>query len=207
MKLQPLDNFTILLYNNIRKNNLLTLRLLKTKALVFLLFINLISCTNDIDKINSFKNINNLPIESARNITMIRSDSGLIQLYMTSPQLDRYQSEQSFSKFPKGLKVIFYDENKNVKSKLSANYAINYEDRGLMEIKNNVIIIDIAKGDTIYTESLNWDQNIKKISSNVFVKKVNKDGILYGEGFDADESFNNYTLRRPRGTINLDKTE
>lgn len=138
---------------------------------------------------------------------MIRSDSGRIQLFMTSPQLDRYQSDQSYSKFPKGLNIVFYDENKNIKSKLSANYAINYEDRRIMEIKNNVVIIDITKGDTIYTESLIWDQNTKNISSNVFVRKVNKDGVLYGDGFDSDESFNNYILRRPRGSINIDKKE
>jgi len=172
----------------------------------FILILSMVSaCTNDIEKINSFKDFNNLPVESAKDITMIRSDSAQVQMFMTSPQLDRYQSDQSFSKFPKGLKVVFYDANKNIKSKLSANYAINYEDRRIMEVKNNVVIIDIAKGDTIYTESLIWDQNSKKISSNVFVKKVNKDGVLYGEGFDADENFNNYTLRRPRGTMNIDK--
>jgi len=126
---------------------------------------------------------------------------------MTSPQSDLYQGEQSYTKFPKGLRVIFYNENKKEKMKLSANYAINYEDKKIMEVKNNVIIIDYKKGDTIYTESLLWDQNRKTLSSNVFVKRVNKDGILYGDGFDADESFNNYTLRRPRGSINIDKTE
>ncbi len=165
------------------------------------------SCKNDLEKINSIKNYTNLPVESAKNISLIRSDSTRIILLMTSPQLDRYQTEQSYSKFPKGLKVVFYDINKKIKSQLTANYAINYEDNKTMEIKNNVIIIDFAKGDTIYTENLNWDQNSKKIFSNTLVKKVNKDETLYGDGFDSDESFNNYTLRRPRGKINLDKEE
>ncbi len=148
-----------------------------------------------------------MPVESAKNISLIRSDSAKLILIMTSPQLDRYQDEQSYTKFPKGLKVVFYDQNKNIKSQLTAKYAVNYEDRKLMEIKSNVIIIDFDKGDTIYTESLNWDQNTKKIFSNSLVKKVNKDETLYGDGFDSDESFSNYTLRRPRGEINLDKEE
>lgn len=197
-----------MLINTSAEIRIRTLKLSILKVLVFLFFLNsLFSCKNDINTINSFKNYNNQPVESAKDVSMIRSDSAKIQLYMTCPQLDRYQSEQTYSKFPKGLKVIFYDDNKNVKSILTANYAINYEDKHYMEIKNNVIIIDIAKGDTIYTESLNWDQNTKKISSNVLVKKVNKEGTSYGDGFDADESFNNYEIRRPRGEINIDKQE
>jgi LPS export ABC transporter protein LptC len=165
------------------------------------------SCQNDLKKIKSLTDFANLPVESAKDISILRSDSGKLQLYMVSPQLDRYQGEQSYSKYPKGLSVVFYDENRNEKMKLSANYAVNYEERKIMEVKNNVIIVDFKKGDTIYTESLLWDQNRKTISSNVFVKRVNKDGILYGDGFDADESFSNYTLRRPRGSINIDKSE
>ena len=148
-----------------------------------------------------------MPVESAKNISLIRSDSAKLILIMTSPQLDRFQDEQSYTKFPKGLKVVFYDQNKNIKSQLTAKYAVNYEDRRLMEIKNNVVIIDFVKGDTIYTESLNWNENTKKIYSNSLVKKVNKDETLYGDGFDSDENLSNYTLRRPRGEINLDKEE
>lgn len=162
------------------------------------------SCQNDIEKINILTDINKMPVESAKEVTTIRSDSGKIQLYMTSPQLDRYQSEQSYTKFPKGLKVFFYDDYMNVKMMLSAKYAVNYEDRRIFELKNNVVIIDYKKGDTIYTESMVWDQSRKTISSDVLVKRINKDGVLYGEGFDADENFNEYTLRRPRGTITVE---
>lgn len=167
----------------------------------------LIACQNDLKKIKSLTDFANLPVESAKDISILRSDSGRLQLFMTSPQLDRYQSEQSYSKYPKGLKVIFYDENRKEKMKLSANYALNYEDKKIMEVKNNVIIIDFKKGDTIYTESLLWDQNRKTISSSVAVTRVNKDGTLYGDGFDADENFENYVLRHPHGKINIDKTE
>ncbi len=158
-------------------------------------------------KIKSLTDFINLPVESAKDITVLRSDSGKLQIFMTSPQLDRYQGEQSYSKYPKGLCVIFYDENRKEIRKLSANYAVDYDERRVMEAKNNVIIIDFKKGDTIYTESILWDRNRKSISSNVLVKRVNKNNILYGDGFDADDSFNNYSLRHPRGNINIDRKE
>ncbi len=159
------------------------------------------------EKIKSLTDFANLPIESFKDITVLRSDSGNLQFFMTSPQLDRYQSDQSYSKYPKGLRVIFYEENRKEKMKLSANYAIHYEDKKIMEAKNNVVIIDFEKGDTIYTESILWDRKRKTISSNVAVKIVKKDEVLYGSGFDADESFNDYELRRPRGSRNIDKNK
>ena len=168
-------------------------------------FCHIVSCQNDMGKVKSLTNFANLPIQSAKDITVLRSDSGKLQIIMTSPQSDLYQGEQSYTKFPKGLYLTIYDEHMKEKMKLSASYAVDYADRKVMEAKNNVVIIDFKKGDTIYTESLLWDRNRKTISSNVFVKRVNKDGVLYGEGFDADENFNNYALRRPRGSINIDK--
>ena len=172
-----------------------------------LLVFTTISCQNDIEKIKSLTDFATLPVESAKDIVVIISDSGRLQIYLTSPQLDRYQGEQSYSKYPKGLNVVFYDKNKKEKMKLSADYAVNYEEKKIMEAKNNVVIVDFKKGDTIYTESIVWDQNRRTISSNVAVKRVNKNDVLYGDGFDADDSFNNYTIRRPRGNINIDKNE
>jgi LPS export ABC transporter protein LptC len=191
---------------NLYLNRIFQLQIINLLAGILFVFI-IVSCQNDIEKIKSLTNFTTLPIESAKDIVVIISDSGRLQIFLTSPQLDRYQGEQSYSKYPKGLNVVFYDNNKKEKMKLSADYAVNYEERKVMEAKNNVVIIDFKKGDTIYTESIVWDQNRRTISSNVAVKRVNKDNVLYGDGFDADDSFNNYIIRRPRGNINIDKSE
>ncbi len=173
-----------------------------------LLLVFLFSCKNDMVKVNMLNNFLIEPVESAKDITVIRSDSGNVQVYMTSKQLDRYEGEQAITKFPKGLKVIFYDKLKQVKTILTANYAINYEDRKVMEVQNNVKIVDVKKGDTIYTEQITWDINRRLIFSSSFVRRIAKDGsILYGDGFDSDDNFEKYTLRRPRGTFNIDKDQ
>ncbi len=169
-------------------------------------FIFLLSCKNDMEKIKLISNFNNTPIESAKDITVIRSDSGNVQIYMTSSQLDRYEGEQLYTKFPKGLKVVFYDQNKQIKTLLTANYAINYEDRRVMEVQNNVVIVDVRKGDTIHTDKLTWDQNRRQIFSSSPVTKISQDGsTLHGDGFDSDDNFENYTLRNPRGSLFIDK--
>ena len=158
------------------------------------------------EKIKLISNFNNTPIESAKDITVIRSDSGNVQIYMTSSQLDRYEGEQLYTKFPKGLKVVFYDQNKQIKTLLTANYAINYEDRRVMEVQNNVVIVDVRNGDTIYTDKLTWDQNRRLIFSSSPVTKISKDGsTLHGDGFDSDDNFENYALRHPVGSFLIDK--
>ena len=101
-----------------------------------LLVFTTISCQNDIEKIKSLTDFATLPVESAKDIVVIISDSGRLQIYLTSPQLDRYQGEQ----FPilnilKDSMLFFMTKNKKEKMKLSADYAVNYEEKKIMEAK------------------------------------------------------------------------
>lgn len=130
---------------------------------------------------------------------MIYSDSGKIQFKLTSPQLNRYKTEDPYNEFPKGLTIIAYDSLMRVKTSMRANYAIMWINKNLMEAKNDVVIV--SKDETINTEHIVYDKRRRVIFSEVFVKRTNKDGVMYGDGFDADETFNKYTIRNPRGTF------
>ncbi len=161
------------------------------------------SCNRDEEVANSNPLAKLLPTESAINIEAIHSDSGVIRIYITSPQLDKYTGENTYTVFPKGIKVIHYDSLMNVKSFITADYAKINEREKLLEARKNVVIIDKEKGVTINTERIYWDQNRKIIYSDTFVKKTSSDGIMYGNGFDADETFSRYTIRNPKGDFNI----
>ncbi len=60
---------------------------------LFVCLISLSSCENDIKVVNDFNVKDTLPVESAKNVEMIYSDSGKIQFKLTSPQLNRYKTE------------------------------------------------------------------------------------------------------------------
>jgi hypothetical protein len=48
----------------------------------------------------------------------------------------------------------------------------------------------------------------KKDISNVFVKIKTASDVLYGEnGFEADESFNNWVIRKTSGEIEIESDE
>lgn len=184
-------------------NNIITF---SVKSIIVIFFaIMLFACENSMKTINSISNSDTLPAESARDIEVIYSDSGKTLIKLIAPKLDRYQKkEEPYMEFPEGLKLLFYDSVMNVKTQLTANYGISWENKKLMEVKNNVVITDFEKTETLNTEQIIWNQKTRKIYSEVFVKRTTPDGVLYGDGFDADESLKTYKLRNPRGVFTVE---
>lgn len=147
------------------------------------------------------------PAETAKMIEMLYSDSGKVVIRLESPRLNRYAADDPYIEFPEGLNLYFFDSLMNVKTTLSAHYGISWEKTKIMEVKNDVVITDFEKDETLNTEHLIWDQRQKKIYSDVFVKRTSPDGVLYGDGFDADESLKSYTLRNPRGIFTIQEED
>jgi len=165
----------------------------------------LFACENDMKTISSLNPDEILPIESAKDIEVTYSDSGKIVIKLISPRLNRYIDEVPYMEFPEGLQLLFFDTAMNVKTELTANYGISWDEKKQMEVKDNVVITDYEKDEVLNTEHIIWDQRLKKIYSEVFVKRTTKDGVLYGDGFDADESLKTYKLRNPRGVFTVDE--
>jgi len=162
----------------------------------------LFACENDIKVINNVGNKEFLPVESAKDVETIYSDSAQIMMIVKAPQLDRYEGEKPYSEMPKGIEAYFYDSLMQVKSKLTANYAISYEKDKLMEAKNNVVVVN-EKKEQLNTEHLVWDQRKGIIYSDKFVKINTGKEILWGEGMEADEMFNKWKIKRPKGSITI----
>ncbi len=185
-------------FNHKNKNNSY-LHFLQIAVVLLCLPFVFFSCRNTDEKIREDKEfVKTGPDMNMKNVEIIRSDSGKVQLILTGLEMDTYESGERRIIFPKGIKIDFLKENKSLKAKLTANYAINYVDKKMMVARNNVIIINYDKGDTIYTNEFTWDQEKKKLYSNSFVKRVSASDITYGDGFESDETMDNYQIIRPR---------
>jgi LPS export ABC transporter protein LptC len=178
---------------------------LKTLPIALLCLV-IYSCENDIKTINIVGNKDNEPIETALDVTTYYSDSGRITVEVQAPQLDRYEGEKPYVEMIKGVKVFFYDSAMNVKSKLTANYAINYEKDKLMEAKNDVVVVN-EKQEQMNTEHLVWDQKKAVIYSEKFVKINTGKSIIWGEGMNSDERFDKWTVLKVKGTFTIDEDE
>ncbi len=182
-------------------------KLLAKSIVVVYLATMLFACKNDMKTISSLSTSDTMPTETARNIEVFYSDSGDVVIKLMSPTLKQKKKEEPYLEFPDGLHLIFYDSDKNVKTELTANYGISWENKKIMEVKDDVVIRDYEKDEVINTEHMIWDQRQRKIYSNAFVKRTTSEGVLYFDGFDADETFSTYTFRKPRGVFTIEDKE
>jgi LPS export ABC transporter protein LptC len=165
----------------------------------------LLSCENDIEKINELTSELKLPDQSGYNVEVTYSDSGKFIGKLYTPELNKYSGEKEpYIEFPEGIKVIFYDNNEKFESYIRSDYAIYYERKELWEIRNDVVARNVVKGEQLNTEQLFWDQNLGIIYSDKFSKIVNDDGTFYGEnGFEAKEDLSKWKLKGSKGTVNV----
>ncbi|MCL1850892.1 MAG: LPS export ABC transporter periplasmic protein LptC [Bacteroidetes bacterium] len=141
------------------------------------------------------------PDESARNIEIIMSEDGQTTFSLYAPLMNKYFGDNPYFDFPEGITVSSYT-NGEKHSTLKADYAISVERTQLMEAHRNVVIVDLIKQESILTEKIIWDQRNKKIYSDVEVTQIRADGTINkGDGFEADEKFTKYVVKKPRGEI------
>jgi len=181
---------------------MVSLNKIRLRGLLFIIVVFAASCKNDIKIINAIGNKNFLPVESAKDVETIYSDSGQVVVVMRAPQLDKYEGEKPYFEMTKGVEVYFYDSLMQVKSKLTADYAISYEKENIMEAKNNVVAVN-EKNEQLNTEHLVWDQRKAIIYSNKFVKINTGKEILLGDGMESDERFNKWKIKKPKGSITV----
>jgi LPS export ABC transporter protein LptC len=172
------------------------------------------SCENDIEVINSVTSANEsqLPLESGKNVEILYSDSAIVRAKLTAPQLDRYNEndkKKSYMEMPKGMLIIFYNEEKKEANRLKADYGIAYDNgTGMekMEAKRHVVVIN-EKGDKLETEHLTWNATTKRIFTDQFVKITTSKEVIWGDGLNAKQDFSSYDILHPQGVIPIDEKE
>ncbi|MBN2212840.1 MAG: LPS export ABC transporter periplasmic protein LptC [Bacteroidales bacterium] len=165
----------------------------------------LLSCENDIEKINELTSELHLPQQTGYDVEIAFTDSGVLKWKLFAPEINRYESKDNpYIEFPRGIKIIDYDRAGKVESRLTANYAIYYQEDQLGEAKNNVVAIKETTGEKLYTEQLFWDQKSEIVYSNTFSRIINDQGTHIGEkGFEAKQDLSRWKLHRSRGTVKI----
>jgi len=177
---------------------------------VILITATLYSCSNSLEEIARLNQPDTIPVMYARDVKISESESGRLKYTLTAPLLNQYDEQGgSVLKFPEGFRVVFYDSlnPSAIRTEITADYGVNNEGRRIMEASRNVVIINYLKDEKLNTEYLVWDQNTKKVSSDKMVTITTKDKILYGEGMVSDETFYNWTIKKPRGEMYINDSE
>jgi LPS export ABC transporter protein LptC len=175
---------------------------------LFIASLFLASCENDIAVVNELTAAmeQQLPLESGKNVEMLYSDSAIVRAKLNTPQMDRYMGKKNYMEMPKGMLIIFFNEERKEANRLKADYGIGYDNgKGMdkMEAKRHVQVIN-EKGDKLETEHLIWDAVTKKIYTDQFVKITTKEQVIWGTGLKAEEDFSKYEITNPQGVIQVD---
>jgi len=162
-------------------------------------------CKNDIETIQALTSDLDLPDQTASNIEIAYTDSGIIQGLIRAPEAIKYSyKEEPFVEFPKGIHVIFFDDSGSEESYIRSNYAIYYNAKRLWEAREQVVAENPMAGEKLETDQLFWDQQAERIYSEKFCKITNSDGVFFGEGgLEARQDMSKWRLKGLSGTVNV----
>jgi LPS export ABC transporter protein LptC len=164
------------------------------------------SCENKLDLIPK-SDLLTLPSQTAKDFKTIYTDSGRVQLIMTSPLMEQYDNnKEPYKEFIYGIHLDYYDGNENPVASVSAKYARHTQSNNLWELRDSVVIIN-EENEKLETELLFWDQNKDLIYSDRFVKITNVDQIVMGTGFESDSKLQRRRIRKVSATIYLKDEE
>ncbi|WP_240486169.1 LPS export ABC transporter periplasmic protein LptC [Aquimarina atlantica] len=129
------------------------------------------------------------PIAEGYEINLKYTDSGrLTAILKTSKILDYSNTSFAYHEFPEGIVLDIIDKEGKV-SVVTSDYAISYQQTGLIDMRGNV---DIKTSDSTHLQAkqLYWDQNISWIFTDQPYKSYLPDGTINeADGFDANQDF------------------
>lgn len=176
------------------------------KSVVAILFvITLFACEGNYQNVKKLSLSDGAPIAEGKDINFKYTDSGkLATNLLASKLLDYSNLEFPYKEFPKGIEVLFWDE-KDKKSTVTADYAIQFEETGLVDLRKNVMLVT---GDSVVLKAnqLYWDQKNQWIFTDEPYQIKFKDGS-YNEGarFDSNQEFTIFLSRQNQGVQLIDK--
>ncbi len=165
----------------------------------------LFSCKTDMEMVNAFSNQESIASVKASNIEILYTENGKLKVRIIAPSTQYFQyAEEPYTEFPEGIEVHKFDDTLAVESSLTASWALYYENKKLWNARYNVVATN-RKGEILNTEQLFWDENKKTIYSNDMVKITTSDGVIFGEGFESDENFDDWVIRKTSGIIYVEE--
>lgn len=168
--------------------------------------ITLFSCGGNYNEIQKMNLTDGAPVAEGLGINLKYTDSGKVVTNLITSRLKDYSNKSyPYREFPEGVEVIFWEQNG--KSIVTSDYAIQYEASGLIDLRDNVVVV--TKDSTILeAQQLYWDQKSKWIFTDAPYRIKFKNGS-YNDGarFDSSEDFTNFISRKNNGVQIIDKKE
>jgi LPS export ABC transporter protein LptC len=175
-------------------------RLLKYTAACLLGCFFVVSCENDVKKIDALLS-KKTGLEEGKDIESYLSQDGLLKARLRSPYMLRYLVDTPYLEFPRKLHVDFYNDSTKIESTLDAMYARYRENQRIVYLKDSIVVINILQGDTLKTDELWWDQNKQQFYTERDVEIRKPTQTIFGKGLTAKQNFSEYTIFKINGIV------
>ncbi len=162
------------------------------------------SCQPKTKKTKNIDVLENSPVAVGKEVNLKYTDSGRLTAILRSPLiLDFTNKVFGYREFPEGVVLDIIDKDGKV-SVITSDYAISYQETGLIDMRGNV---DIKTADSTHllAQQLYWDRNISWVFTDYPYKSHLPDGTLNeGIGFDANQDFTTFSSRVNEGVMFLE---
>lgn len=179
------------------------LAFLKINIMAFLAMM-LISCENNIKKVQSLVMDDTTSAIVADDITFIRSDSGVVLLRLIAPKMLRQEGDSGVLEFPSGFEVDLFNNDRSLKAHMRADYGISMENNTVIHAEGNVEIENFAEQRKMNSDKLFWYQDEKMVYTRSAVKITMPDKVVLGDSLTAADDFSTYIIHHVIATIAVD---
>ena len=176
------------------------------KTLLSFLTLFFLSCNNDFLEIKEINNINDLPVGIAENINLVYTDSARVKAILKSPlNKDFTNLKFPYSEFPNGVKITFFDANKN-ETFVTSNYAVTYNKTNIVDLVGNVLI-ELSDGSVLKTSQLFWDPEQEWLFTEQNFTFKNDDYDIKANRLDANRQFTIFNTGKLDGNLTVEESE
>ncbi|OAD91542.1 LPS export ABC transporter periplasmic protein LptC [Aequorivita soesokkakensis] len=177
-------------------------------VMVLVLAITLFACEGNYKNVKKLSLSDGAPIAEGKDINFKYTDSGkLVTNLLAAKLLDYSNLEFPYKEFPKGIEVLFWDKD-GKKSTVNSDYAIQFDNTGLVDLRENVVLIT-ADSVVLKATQLYWDQKNNWVFTDQPYQIKFKDGS-YNDGavgFDSSQDFTTFLSRKNQGVQLVDKNK
>lgn len=162
---------------------------------------------NDIKKISSGEE--DKPISRSTGVDVIYSDSAKVKFHLTAPLMIDYtdNSPKPYKEFPKGVKLVFYNDELKESGNIVSDYAIQREKENVVEFRKNVVASNV-NGQVFKSDELIYDMTARTFKSTKAVEITNAQGdVMEGLGFESKESMYPWRMGSTTGLVHVDEKQ
>ncbi len=159
------------------------------------------SCKSNLSEAEKL-NLKEIPLQTVDSMFFVQTENGRLKMRVQAGRMESYDRDSfSFDLFPAGLAIFAYAEDGTLETTITSREARHDKypgvDREKWAAYGNVVIRNVAKNETMETDTIYWDRIKQEIWTDCYIKMYSPSGMMQGYGMRSDERARNAILMQP----------